>query len=196
MTMRRPSDCQRGFTLVELLVTMSLAGILAYTAIPSLTVFKRNAELTSATNALVGSIAAARSEAMKRGLNAMIVPSSNNDWAGGWVVFVDVNRNGSYDAATDVTISQQEALQDYFSVTGAGTASPVSGSKYIMFDASGYGRLASGGYSGSTLSIARNDLASGELLAQTRRIKVATTGRVRSCKPVSASDALCSSTGS
>ncbi len=186
----------RGLTLIELMVTVAMLAILAYVATPNLSAFKRNAELTSATNALVGSLATARSEAMKRGYSAMIMPASGTSWTDGWVVFVDVNRNNTYDSSTDITLNQQNALPTYFSVAGAGSVTPASGTPYIMFDASGYARLTSGGFGASTFSISRNDLTGSALLEQTRRIKIGSTGRVRSCKPKSASDTDCSSSGS
>ena len=76
----------RGFTLIELMVTLAIAAVLLLVAIPSMTAFKRNAELTSATNTLLASINAARGEAMKRGTNAMVVPANGSDWNTGWIV--------------------------------------------------------------------------------------------------------------
>jgi type IV fimbrial biogenesis protein FimT len=65
----------RGFTLIELMVTLTIAAVLALVVAPGLTAYKRNAELTSAINTLLSAVNAARSEAMKRGMKAMVIPA-------------------------------------------------------------------------------------------------------------------------
>lgn len=181
----------RGFTIIELMVVMVIAAVLLMVAIPSMTTFKRNAELTSATNNLVASINAARGEAMKRGMTAMVVPKANNDWSAGWLVFVDKNRNGSYDADTDVTVSEQNPLSGKpLSVLGtANSTADDAAARYLMFDASGYTKTKAGGFAAATMTIQRTDVTAFD---QMRRVKIAQTGRVRSCRPASASDADCS----
>ena len=186
-----------GFTLIELLVTVSIAVILVMLALPSFEAFRRNAQLTSASNSLMAGINAARSEAMKKGTNAMLAPvDSGGSWDAGWIVFSFGSGNTSqvFDAATDSVVLRQEAMPSYLTVSGTG---PASGSSpYVMFDASGYPKLKSGGFGATTLNITRTDLTGAELLEQTRRVKVASVGRVRACKPKSTTDADCSATAS
>lgn len=188
-----------GFTLIELMVTVALAAILAFIAVPSLSVFKRNAELTSTTNALVGAISVARSEALKRGYSAYVTPSNGTTWSGGWVAFVNVssdNTSRTYEAATDILLNRQAALPSYFSVTGPCTTGSASGTSFIRFDASGFAGVSScGGIRNSSFLIERNDLPanSPERLEQSRRIIISITGRVRACNPKRDTD--CSSTG-
>ncbi len=188
---------QRGFTLIELMVTMAIAAVLLMVAVPSMTEFKRNAELTSATNSLLGAINAARGEAIKRGMHAMVVPSGNGaDWNNGVIVFVDQNRDNTYVAADDKLIMTQLALAPYFTVTASNNVNTVAkpGAPYIMFDPSGFARTDTGTVgvaAAGTLTIARNDVTGVAQIAQTRRIMLAGTGRVRSCKPASASDSTC-----
>ena len=195
--MRSPRTACRGFTLVELMITLTIAAILAFLAVPSLTAYKRNAELTAATNTLLAAINAARGEAMKRGMNTLVVPTNNGtDWNTGWVVFVDKDaaRNQTYDAGVDEAILVQGAMPTYVTVSGTGIADNTSPSPYIKFDASGYARSRSGGSGNLTLSLTRTDLAGAQLAEQTRRIKIANTGRTRTCKPASATDSSCSGT--
>jgi len=170
-----------GFTLIELMLTIIIAATLLVIGVPSFIEFERNSELTSANNVLVGAMNTARGEAMKRGMNAIVVPTDGTTWKNGWTVFVDQNRNFTYDAATDVTVLQQAALPDYFDVTGSGSAGDTA--PYIMFDASGYAKTKTAGFGALSLSIARNDVSASELARQTRRIIVSTTGRPRSCRP-------------
>ena len=185
-----PLKTSAGFSLIELMVTLTIAGVLLVVAVPSLSAFKRNAELTSATNTLIAAINAARGEAMKRGMSSFVVPANNgSNWNNGWVVFVDKNQSLSYEAATDGTILAQDALPTYFTVSGNNSASGAS--PYIMFDASGYSKLKSGGFGALTLTLTRGDLSGRDQIEQTRRIIIAKTGRTRTCKPSSATDATC-----
>ena len=83
-------------------------------------------------------------------------------------------------------------MPGYFKVSGSGTANQTPPN--VRYSGSGYPVDSSGGFGAVTITFARNDLTGGELLEQTRRIKVAKTGRVRACKPASASDAKCAGT--
>ena len=181
----------RGFTLIELMVTVAIAAVLMVVAVPSLTTFKRNAELTSATNTLLAAINAARGEAMKRGRYAMVVPVDGANWSNGWIVFVDMDGSKAYNAATDVTVLTQPALPSYFTISGNGTTiGDVA--PYIRYDPSGFTKTLGSSFPGnSTLTLTRNDLTGSDLLNQTRRIIIAPTGRTRTCKPANTSDSTC-----
>jgi len=181
-----------GFTLIELMITIAIAAILMMIVAPNLSAYRRNAELTSAANTFMASLNAARSEAMKRGRNAMVVPTNNGaNWNDGWVVFVDIDRSQNYNESTDSVVASQAALPAGITITGVNSAS--GSTPYVMFDASGYSRLKAGGFGALTLSMARTEGTTAEQLDQTRRIIVASTGRVRMCKPLSATDANCAS---
>jgi type IV fimbrial biogenesis protein FimT len=186
--MKQCEVCDRGFTLVELMVTLALVAILMMVAVPAFTKYQRKAELTSFTNTLFSGISAARGEAMKRGKNALVVPT-DGDWNKGWTVFVDVNRNGAYDAATDVIVMTRQAAPGYLTITN--TAATAADGLYIMYDASGYSRLSGGGFGAWTFQVSRNDVTGLELLTQTRRIKIASTGRARVCTPTTTTDPNC-----
>ena len=192
LEMKRYFARELGFTLIELMVTLALVAILMAVAVPSFTTYQRNAELTSFSNSLLSGINAARGEAMKRGRNAMVVPTDGASWSNGWTVFVDVNRNGVYDETTDITVLRREAAPSYLTVTN--TAGTAADSLYIMYDASGYSRLTGGGFGAWTVQVARNDVTGSTLLAQTRRIKIASTGRARVCTPTTAADEYCLNT--
>ena len=186
-----PHQRAAGFTLIELMVTVAIGAVLMMVAAPSFIGFQRNSEMTSLTNALLAAANTARAEAMKTGMNALVVPSGNgNDWSAGWVVFVDKNRDNAYSASADTTVLVQGAIPAYLTITGNGNAA-LSTAPYIMFDSSGYAKSygTSPGVPNLTLSIVRNDVPSAQAAAETRRIVVARTGRVRSCRP--ASDSSC-----
>lgn len=167
---------KRGFTLIELMVTVAIIAIAMMIAVPNMSAFQRNAELASTTNTLLASINTARSEAMKRGMNAMVRPIDTADWSKGWVVFVDVARDGDRTNPANIIVATQDALSNYFTVTGFN----------VSFNASGF---ATGSPANGTFVIKRNDLSGTEQTKETRKVVVDLTGRVRSCKP--ATDANC-----
>lgn len=186
-----------GFTLIELLVTIAIAAILTMVAVPSLESFRRNAELTSASNSLIANLNAARSEAMKKGTNAMVSPvDPAGSWDSGWIVFSfgAANTTQVFNTATDNIVSRQGAVPEYLTVSGTGSAAATP--PYIMFDASGYSKLKAGGFGALTLNITRADLTGESLLEQTRRVKISNVGRVRVCRPKIASDPDCLETDS
>jgi type IV fimbrial biogenesis protein FimT len=190
--MKKQGFIHGGFTLIELMITISIAAILLAVASPNLSAYKRNSELTSAANKLISSINAARGEAMKRGRNAMLVPTNNGtSWNTGWTVFVDKDRSQTFDESSDVTVSIEPALPSYINVSANRTASESPA--YIMFNASGYPTDKSGSAGGNlTLTITRTDVVGATpTVEQTRRIKVAVSGRVRACKPISITDVNC-----
>lgn len=189
--MTRRSLSVTGFTLIELMVTLAIAAILLTVAVPSFIQFQRNSELTTLTNYLVAAINAARAEAMKTGMNALVVTANNDtDWSKGWLVFVDIDSDGIYSAG-DAIVMEQEALPSHITVSGTNTiaASP----SYVRYSGSGFSKPKSGDLANASINLSRNDVSSTNY-SQIRRIKIAVTGRVRVCTPKSASDATCSAT--
>lgn len=90
----------QGFTLIELMTTMLVAGVVLGIGVPALTQFIDTNQMASAVNDLNSSIHVARTEAVKRRANVTICPSAdpsaanptcNNagSFADGWIVFVD-----------------------------------------------------------------------------------------------------------
>lgn len=192
--MKTDRNSVTGFTLIELMVTLAIVVVLISVAVPSLTTFQRNAQLTTFSNTLLASINAARGEAMKRGRYAMVLPLDGSNWSSGWTVFVDVDLSKTYSATTDITILTQEPSPSYLTITGNGPA--ADSPPYIMFDASGYARLKAGGFGACTVEVKRNDVSGTSQLAETRLLKIASTGRARVCTPTSTSDTNCSVTSS
>lgn len=191
---RRALRPHAGFTLIELMVTVAIVVIAMAIAVPSMKTFQRNAELTAATNTLTAAINAARGEAMKRNLNAFVVPAqSGQSWSSGYRVFVEIDRTsgtGVFDADTDLTVSKLEGIPSTLEMSGTGTASGAT--PYIMFDGSGYTRDKDAGFPSLALTIRRIDTrGSADEYPQTRHVMITRTGRTHTCKPASASDANC-----
>lgn len=174
----------RGFTIVELMVVLVIVALLALLAAPSLVEFKRNSELNAATNQLLSSVNAARTEAMRRGTRAGLVPFVADDWTRGWRVFVDADLDGQLSAGDPTILEQELPPGGPLQIGGSGTAADAGG-KYLLFDGSGYARTRGGAFSPSTLSIRRRDTLQADA---SRMVKVARTGRVRSCRPGTSTD--------
>jgi len=93
-----------GFTLFELLIVIAIAGILAAIGTSSFKYFTAANRIATETNALLGDMQFARSEAQKEGLFVTICPTNgtgtactaSSNWSNGWIVFVDFSNNQTY----------------------------------------------------------------------------------------------------
>jgi prepilin-type N-terminal cleavage/methylation domain-containing protein len=79
---------KRGFTLVELMVTVAIMAILAAIAAPSIDGIARRTKLDADTERWQSALSFARSEAIKRNALVSVVPSASG-FAGGWNVITD-----------------------------------------------------------------------------------------------------------
>ena len=77
-----------GFTLIELIVTVFVAAILATLVVPNMMTFVLNNRLTTQINDIAADFVLARSEAIKRGTIITVVAADGtddgNEWGGGW----------------------------------------------------------------------------------------------------------------
>src|SRR5688572_6291428 len=94
----------RGFTLLELMFTLTVAAFLLGIGVPSFVDMVRNNRAAANINELSTALAIARSEAIRRGANVTVCRSSDGatcgtTWADGWIVFVD---NAASDTAAPV----------------------------------------------------------------------------------------------
>ena len=88
--MNKPRICHSprrslGFTLVELMVTVSIAAVLAALAVPSFQQLIASQRMRSASMDMVSDLVLARSEALKRGATVQVMPAGAG-WVGGWTV--------------------------------------------------------------------------------------------------------------
>ena len=71
--MLRMSPSNRGFTLVELLVGMTIAAVLLALGFPSITAYLQSAKLASAAQSYLSGVQTARTEAIRRNLQVQFV---------------------------------------------------------------------------------------------------------------------------
>jgi len=134
----------RGLTAVELLFTVAIAGIVLALAVPSFRSFVQNNQAAEEANALVGSLALARSEAVSRGIPVSVCSSSDNetcagslDWKTGWIVFTDPDVDGNVDEG-DIVLRAETGLRSGSELDAA--------SDFIAYGANGFLRTAAGDF--------------------------------------------------
>ena len=97
-----------GYTLLEILITTAIVVIVMSIGIPSMSNFIKNDRLSTQINAMVGHLAYARSEAVLRHQSVIVCASddesscSSNNWADGWIVFVDADNSNDFSAGDEM----------------------------------------------------------------------------------------------
>lgn len=91
-----PYRRSHGFTMIELMVTLVLLGILVGVGIPSFNVIMVNSRTSGLANDLTSAINLARSEAVKRAEQVTVCPSDDattcsGAWTDGWIAIVDAS---------------------------------------------------------------------------------------------------------
>ncbi len=149
-----------GFSLVELMIVVSIAGILLSVGLPSFQGAMLQNRLVTQVNSLVGALNVARSEAIKRN-QFVVVQKSGTAWKEGWEVFVDLNANGTKDAGDSV-------IQQYEGITVNHINPSASYTNYIAYRPDGRSNANGHFY-----------LCSPAAEAMFKRILIATSGRIR-----------------
>jgi type IV fimbrial biogenesis protein FimT len=120
-----------GFTPIEVLVTLVVAGVLLAIALPSMRTFLQDSRIVSHGNELVASLSFARSEAIKRYATVSLCASddgsdcTDSDWQDGWIVFTDSGVPGAVDAG-DTILSVQQGLDGGLILNGPAFVSYLS----------------------------------------------------------------------
>ncbi len=132
---------ESGVTLIELMITLVVAGILLAIAIPNFQSFLVNNTITSASTEVLGTLNYARSEAVTRGGSVTVCPSANGaacggSWGNGWIVFVDHDSGGTVNG-TDQVLRVHSALTNNYSAGSTLTDSSSAAVSYLTYSRSG-----------------------------------------------------------
>ena len=104
-------DQQSGFTLIELVITVLVGGIVLAVGLPSFADFTKSNRLSAQTNSVLTALHLARNEAVNRGHNMRVLPiSGTTDWAAGWQVRLDVDNSNTIEAE-DTVLRNYDAIK-------------------------------------------------------------------------------------
>jgi type IV fimbrial biogenesis protein FimT len=133
---------QHGFTLYELMITVSIVGVVLAFSVPNLQAFTQNSRMTSTANDLHSAFHLARSESSRAKTNITICASSNSmeesancggTWDEGYIVFVDENG--------DLLKSQDESVLRAHPRIAEGISLAVANdATYFSYSSTGLGR--------------------------------------------------------
>jgi type IV fimbrial biogenesis protein FimT len=132
----------RGFTLLEMIVTLFIVAILAAFATPQLSGVLHRNSVSSASNTLLADLAYARSEAVTRNTNVSICPtttgtscSTTKAYESGWLVYTYTPGHAVVGVAYDSTKADNVILR--WTKARSGVSIQASDDKVITFGQQG-----------------------------------------------------------
>jgi len=161
------------FTMIELVIALSIAATLFALAMPSYSRYIAEQRLLNEARRLSDAIMLARSEALKRNRHVVICATTvtapcgdAGHWHGGWVIFEDEDGDAEPGPGDPMVMREPAASEG---VTMRGNR-PVA--DYLRFDYIGQPRMASGALQMGTIEVCRPGLVGW-------RVVLANTGRTR-----------------
>lgn len=166
----RKIDRQAGFTLVELMTTLVVMITLIAAGVPAMQRFSASQNMIAAVNTVASHLHLARSEAIKRGLRAVLCPSldgaacsKTTQWQRGFIVFADENANRKREA-------DEELLRQFRPGSKESQILITTGNrKWVRYQSTGEAP-------GSTLTMTFCDVSH---LVEPKAIIISNTGRPR-----------------
>ena len=184
---------QRGFTIIEVLIAITIAAFILMAATPSTTAWMRNTRIRTAADALSAGLQQARNEAVRRNQPVGFYLVSDSDGvsmtdacalsssSGGWVVaLASPAGKCATNRDTFIAVRPPGATEDGLSVAGL-DASALAAANAVTFN--GYGQL-TGANSLGCIRV-RNGA---DATARGLNIAVNAGGQVRMCDPAITSD--------
>ena len=114
---------QFGFTVIELMIGIAVAGVLLTIAVPAFNDFQARNALRSTSADFIAAVNTARIQAINLRTSVVLKPISGNDWGAGWMI--------EYPASVITEENQQ------FQPTGSGKIVSEDGLSEIEFRSNG-----------------------------------------------------------
>jgi type IV fimbrial biogenesis protein FimT len=136
----------RGFTLIELAITLAIGGILAAVAIPSMVGAMRSNSVKSRAASLQADISYARNEASRRRATISLCPiqsladittgeytcmSTATDWSNGWLIYSGPQKTGNKLDANQVLKVRNDVAGIAISIP---SSSGIAGAKLLSLN--------------------------------------------------------------
>ncbi|HEY2627643.1 MAG TPA: GspH/FimT family pseudopilin [Usitatibacter sp.] len=178
---------QRGFSIIELLIAISIVAMLLLFAAPSASTWIQNTRLRSSAESVVSCLTTARLEAIKRNTNVscQMTDASSSAWN---VCLYDAVNNVCFTAAGSV-LAQRDATEDNgittfgLDTTASASSSALGSGLHVPGSATfnSFGRLATGATNTMRVDVRNTKLAS----ADERRLVIYITlgGQIHMCDP-------------
>lgn len=136
---------QHGFSLIELLMGLTIVGIVLHLVSPAFAAVTESNYREAAARSIFSGIRTARTEAITRN-QTIVIHSINNDWAKGWRMILDVSGKGHEDSSNPLLMERQGSARV-----------PVVGNRpvrsFVRFSGLGEPLLPSGAFQAGTLHI-------------------------------------------
>lgn len=120
------SGPHRGFTLIELMITLAVLVVLLAVAVPSMQEFVANNQLAATRSTFASAVSLARTEAAKRSrvvvLQALGKGPTGNEFANGWEIAVDDDDDGAV-ATTETRVRKNALALERITLSGAASLS-------------------------------------------------------------------------
>lgn len=186
-----PRHSERGFSMIELMITLVIFVLVAGFAVPAFMRMIENNRITTQANSFIADLKFARSEAIKRGTKVSICVANaagdDCDAAGDWktrqrIIWNDTNIDGVIDAGETV-LRVREPLGGNRTSFG----DPLGVVTAIGFDAKGMTDLGAAGAGAATLAICYDNDNDGTPDTETGRdILIGFTGISKVVRPATA----------
>ncbi len=144
-----------GFSMIELLITLVLIGIIAGLVVPNFRSVIQNNRLTTQANTLLTDLNFARSEAIKRASGIGFCRSTTGaacsnagNWENGWLIFADIDNSGGWSAGDEPlrfqrplggtnTLRANAAITDPIILGARGVSNTAAGAGFQLCDERG-----------------------------------------------------------